>query len=83
MLTNMFDPSKENGPDWEVDIREDVLEECMEFGEILHIHVDRHSQACVSPCVNSVTTCMCVYLYRDMCTSNVAVLRWQLRLSSH
>ena len=45
MLTNMFDPSSlENQPDWEADIREDVLEGCVEFGDILHIHVDPKSQ---------------------------------------
>ena len=44
MLTNMFDPSKENQPDWESDIRDDVLEACAEFGDIVHIHVDVYSQ---------------------------------------
>lgn len=40
----MFDPNSENQSDWEADIRDDVLEECMEFGNVLHIHVDRFSQ---------------------------------------
>ncbi len=44
MLTNMFDPSKENQPDWETDISDDVLEECAEFGEVLHVHVDVYSK---------------------------------------
>lgn len=44
MLTNMFDPSQENEPDWELDIRDDVLEKVMEFGEVVHIHVDVNTQ---------------------------------------
>lgn len=44
MLTNMFDPSQENEPDWELDIRDDVLEKVMEFGEVLHIYVDVNTQ---------------------------------------
>lgn len=77
MLTNMFDPSKENGPDWEVDIREDVLEECMEFGDIYHIYIDRHSQVSVSLYVRvqcSPHVHVPIHIYRGMCTSSVAVL---------
>lgn len=44
MLTNMFEPNNENQSDWVADIREDVLEECMEFGSILHVHVEPQSQ---------------------------------------
>ncbi len=44
MLTNMFDPAQENEPDWELDIRDDVLEKVMEFGEVLHIYVDVNTQ---------------------------------------
>lgn len=32
---------KEDG--WELDIRDDVLEECSKFGPIVHIHVDKNS----------------------------------------
>ena len=35
---------RENEPGWEVDIREDVLEECSQFGAVLHIYVDKLSQ---------------------------------------
>lgn len=44
MLTNMFNPSKEDKAGWEIDIRDDVLEECMEFGNVVHVYVDRYSQ---------------------------------------
>ena len=48
MLTNMFDPSdKEKPADWIADIREDVLEACIEFGDILHVHVDPKSLVCM------------------------------------
>ena len=51
MLSNMFDPTTENDAGWENDIRDDVLEECMSFGNVLHIHVDPFSQVC------------CVFMY--------------------
>ena len=35
---------RENEPGWEGDIREDVLEECSQFGGVLHIYVDKLSQ---------------------------------------
>ncbi|EDO33926.1 predicted protein [Nematostella vectensis] len=43
MLTNMFDPTKERDAGWDLDIRDDVLEECNKFGPIVHIHVDKNS----------------------------------------
>lgn len=36
--------SRETGSDWDKEIREDVLEECVKFGNIFHIHVDKFSQ---------------------------------------
>lgn len=45
MLSNMFDPQAETESGWEVDIRDDVLEECNSHGgPVLHIHVDTLSQ---------------------------------------
>lgn len=44
MLSNMFDPSAENEPGWDSEIRDDVLEQCVRFGTVLHIHVDPYSQ---------------------------------------
>ncbi len=44
MLSNMFDPSADNEPGWDTEIRDDVLDECSRFGTVLHIHVDPYSQ---------------------------------------
>ncbi|XP_015747271.1 PREDICTED: RNA-binding protein 39-like isoform X1 [Acropora digitifera] len=43
LLLNMFDPQKEKDPDWDADIRDDVLEECTKYGQVYHIHVDKSS----------------------------------------
>ena len=44
MLTNMFDPANESDPQWENDIRDDVLEECSKYGVVIHIFVDKTSK---------------------------------------
>ncbi|KAL4310273.1 hypothetical protein GQ457_01G000470 [Hibiscus cannabinus] len=43
LLKNMFDPTLETEPDFDLDIKEDVQEECTKFGKLMHIHVDRDS----------------------------------------
>lgn len=43
MLSNMFDPRTETNPAWDVEIRDDVIEECSKHGGVLHIHVDKAS----------------------------------------
>ncbi|XP_039001790.1 RNA-binding protein 39-like [Hibiscus syriacus] len=43
LLKNMFDPTLEMEPDFDLDIKEDVQEECTKFGKVKHIHVDRES----------------------------------------
>ncbi|GMJ12689.1 CC1- LIKE SPLICING FACTOR [Hibiscus trionum] len=43
LLKNMFDPSLETEPDFDLDIKEDVKEECSKFGKLKHIFVDRDS----------------------------------------
>jgi len=43
MLSNMFDPSMETNPIWDVEIRDDVMEECNRHGGVLHIFVDKAS----------------------------------------
>lgn len=41
--------SREKDPDWDADIRDDVLEECTKYGYVYHIHVDKASnQVCVT-----------------------------------
>ncbi|PKA46992.1 29 kDa ribonucleoprotein A, chloroplastic [Apostasia shenzhenica] len=43
LLKNMFDPSTETDPDFDLDIKEEVQEECAKFGPLKHIHVDKFS----------------------------------------
>ncbi|XP_061543738.1 RNA-binding protein 39-like isoform X5 [Phycodurus eques] len=42
-LSNMFNPSSEEHPGWEVDIQHDVIEECNKHGGVVHIYVDKNS----------------------------------------
>ncbi|CAN6452565.1 unnamed protein product [Victoria cruziana] len=43
LLKNMFDPSTETDPEFDLDIKEDVQEECSNFGVVKHIYVDKNS----------------------------------------
>ncbi|CAJ2676912.1 unnamed protein product [Trifolium pratense] len=43
LLKNMFDPSTETEPDFDIDIKEDVEEECSKYGRVKHIYVDKRS----------------------------------------
>ncbi|KAH7663608.1 RNA-binding protein 39 [Dioscorea alata] len=47
LLKNMFDPSTETEPDFDLDIKEDVQEECSKFGPLRHIYVERNSNGFV------------------------------------
>ncbi len=43
LVCNMFDPATESEPEWDLDIREDVVEECARHGaEVEHCHVERN-----------------------------------------
>ncbi|OMO55905.1 hypothetical protein CCACVL1_26916 [Corchorus capsularis] len=42
LLKNMFDAATEE-PDFDLDIKEDVEEECSKYGRVRHIYVDKHS----------------------------------------
>ncbi|XP_041702685.1 RNA-binding protein 39 isoform X2 [Coregonus clupeaformis] len=42
-LSNMFNPQSENEPGWDVEIQDDVIEECNKHGGIVHIYVDKNS----------------------------------------
>ncbi|CAI2350211.1 unnamed protein product [Caenorhabditis sp. 36 PRJEB53466] len=44
LLSNMFDPTKETEPNWDHDIREDVIEQCLQHGGALHVFVDKGSE---------------------------------------
>ncbi|KAJ4963218.1 hypothetical protein NE237_023157 [Protea cynaroides] len=43
LLKNMFDPTVETEPDFDLDIKEDVRDECGKFGMVKHIYVDKDS----------------------------------------
>ncbi|KAK9677526.1 hypothetical protein RND81_11G149300 [Saponaria officinalis] len=43
LLTNMFDPKVETEPDFDLDIKDDVQDECAKFGSLKHIFVDKFS----------------------------------------
>ncbi|KAJ8641601.1 hypothetical protein MRB53_018295 [Persea americana] len=47
LLKNMFDPNTESEPDFDLDIKEEVQEECSNFGRVKHIHVDKNSSGYV------------------------------------
>jgi len=40
IVKNMFDPASETEEGWEVDVKEDVEEECSKFGVVLHSYVE-------------------------------------------
>ncbi|KAJ8767012.1 hypothetical protein K2173_012521 [Erythroxylum novogranatense] len=43
LLKNMFDPNLEMEPDFDLDIKDDVKDECSKFGTLKHIFVDKNS----------------------------------------
>ncbi|KAG8497257.1 hypothetical protein CXB51_008495 [Gossypium anomalum] len=47
LLKNMFDPATETEPDFDLDIKEDVEEECSKYGRVIHIYVDKNSAGSV------------------------------------
>ena len=42
LVCNMFDPATETDPNWDEDIREDMVEECSKHGQVEHVHVEKH-----------------------------------------
>lgn len=42
LVRNMFDPATETEPEWDLDIKEDMLEECSKFGQVEHVHVEKY-----------------------------------------
>lgn len=41
LLSNMFDPATETAANWDLEIRDDVIDECSRHGGVLHIYVDK------------------------------------------
>uniref|UniRef100_A0A0D9VPP4 RRM domain-containing protein n=1 Tax=Leersia perrieri TaxID=77586 RepID=A0A0D9VPP4_9ORYZ len=58
LLKNMFDPSVETDPDFDLDIKDDVQEECSKFGQVKHIFVDKHTAGFVYLRFDSITAAM-------------------------
>jgi len=46
-LKNMFDPSAESDPNFQLEIQHDVEDECQKFGPLKHIFVDKNSKGFV------------------------------------
>jgi RNA-binding protein 39 len=42
LICNMFDPSQETAQNWELDIKEDVMEECNKYGAVDHCVVEKN-----------------------------------------
>ncbi|XP_042429311.1 RNA-binding protein 39-like isoform X2 [Zingiber officinale] len=58
LLKNMFDPTVESEPDFDLDIKEDVHDECSKFGTVKHIYVDKNSAGYVYLHFDDVTSSM-------------------------
>lgn len=56
LLSNMFDPGTEVNPTWDIEITDDVIEECQKHGGILHVYVDKASQGNVYVKCPSIAT---------------------------
>lgn len=56
MLSNMFDPASETNPSWDIEIRDDVIEECNKHGGVLHVYVDKASAGNVYVKCPTITT---------------------------
>nr|XP_009384003.1 PREDICTED: RNA-binding protein 39 isoform X2 [Musa acuminata subsp. malaccensis] len=58
LLKNMFDPSVEAEPDFDLDIKDDVQDECSKFGTVKHISVDKNSAGYVYLRFDNITSAM-------------------------
>eukprot|EP01023_Acetabularia_acetabulum_P031735 TRINITY_DN296_c1_g1_i1.p3 TRINITY_DN296_c1_g1~~TRINITY_DN296_c1_g1_i1.p3 ORF type:complete len:125 (-),score=16.99 TRINITY_DN296_c1_g1_i1:139-513(-) len=47
LLKGMFNPDEETQQDWDLEIKEDVGEECSKNGDVIHIFVDKYSKGFV------------------------------------
>ncbi len=47
MLSNMFDPAQEaaSNPNWDAEVRDDVIDECNKYGGVVHLLVDKVSES--------------------------------------
>ena len=56
LLSNMFDPITDANPSMEIEITDDVIEECKKHGGVLHVYVDKASQGNVYVKCPSIAT---------------------------
>lgn len=56
LLSNMFDPDTETNSNFDIEIRDEVIEECQKHGGILHVYVDKASQGNVYVKCPSIAT---------------------------
>lgn len=56
LLSNMFDPATETNPQFDIEIADEVIEECQKHGGILHVYVDKASQGNVYVKCPSIAT---------------------------
>ena len=54
---------RENDPEWDKEIGEDVKNECSKFGTVVHHYVDRNSQVCSQLLIHPLLLCM----WRNYC----------------
>lgn len=58
LIKNMFDPNDEQGAEWDIEIAEDVREECQaKYGPVEHVFVDRNSPGFVYVRFKTVPAC--------------------------
>ncbi|GAU96498.1 hypothetical protein RvY_07933 [Ramazzottius varieornatus] len=43
MLSNMFDPKTETDPDWDQELAQEIVDECSQYGGVVHVSVDKNS----------------------------------------
>ena len=43
MLSNMFDPKAETGPNWDAELAQEIVDECSQYGGVVHVSVDKNS----------------------------------------
>ncbi|MCO5551508.1 hypothetical protein L7F22_005012 [Adiantum nelumboides] len=58
LLRNMFDPSTEMEPDFDLDIKDEVQTECSKYGVVKHVHVDKNSAGHVYLRFNNINSAM-------------------------
>ncbi|KAG8173516.1 hypothetical protein JTE90_005240 [Oedothorax gibbosus] len=61
VLSNMFNLSSENHPDWDQEVRKAVFNECQNLGGVTHVYVDKKSDGYVfvkCPILTTVVACV-------------------------